>query len=198
MSAAGMWHIWWRGSRGVQSEESLSNCRKRRERGGTTTFQRSEPDEFFCYVSCKLLHVSVELICCRPDPVMWCCRARLGYIFGLLLVGCRCCFPALSHFLVFLHTVHAAVSLLYRKWSWLCCCQVIDSTGITTCELFPCLKACMFLSNPDALRQENVIETLLRWFDVFDLSNIWTSPSLYWVYAPSLLGKFWYAYWIMW
>lgn len=39
--AAGMWHIWWKGSRGVQSEESPSNCRRRREKGGTTTFQRS-------------------------------------------------------------------------------------------------------------------------------------------------------------
>lgn len=47
VSAAGMWHIWWRGSRGVQSEESLSNCKKRREKGGTTTFQRSELAGFF-------------------------------------------------------------------------------------------------------------------------------------------------------
>lgn len=39
--AAGMWHIWWRGSRGVQSEESPSNCRRRRERGGITMYQRS-------------------------------------------------------------------------------------------------------------------------------------------------------------
>lgn len=36
-----MWHIWWRGSREVQSEESPLNCRKRSERGGTTTYQRS-------------------------------------------------------------------------------------------------------------------------------------------------------------
>lgn len=172
MSAAGMWHIWWRGSRGVQSEESLSNCRKRRERGGTTTFQRSEPAEPFWYVSRKLLHVSVELKCCSLLS-SWSWNVTLsctfGYIFGPLLVGHRCCcFPVLSHFFVLLHTVDAAVPLLYRKWSWLCCRQVIDSTGITTCEPFPCLKACMFLSNPDALRQENVIETLWGWFNVFD------------------------------
>lgn len=38
---AGMWHIWWSASRGAQSEASPSNCRRRRERGGTTTYQRS-------------------------------------------------------------------------------------------------------------------------------------------------------------
>lgn len=35
----GVWHIWWRGSRGVQLELSPSSCKKSREWEGATMFQ---------------------------------------------------------------------------------------------------------------------------------------------------------------
>ncbi len=38
---AGMWPIWWSAFREVLSEASPSNCRRRRERDGITTSQRS-------------------------------------------------------------------------------------------------------------------------------------------------------------
>ena len=59
--AAGMWHIWWRGSRGVQSEASPSNCRRKRERGGTTTCQRSVNAPTGCLLP-SVLHQNTHIL----------------------------------------------------------------------------------------------------------------------------------------
>lgn len=48
--------------------------------------------------------------------LIWNVMLSFTYSFGVLLVGDRfCCFPVSSHFFVLVLTVHAAVSLLYRK-----------------------------------------------------------------------------------
>lgn len=93
----------------------------------------------FQLVNLEKLYCWLGKFCADYSKVIVC--SWMNNFVCLVTVKLRCC--------VFFPT-------LYRKWSWCCCHQVIDSAGRTTCELFPCSKDPLFLLNPDALKQTDI------------------------------------------